>query len=95
MPNTAISSGKTSSWKSTKSDARYEYKISNNCLFLKFSSGAPRGSGVKGMTSDFAAMRVGSSSGRSSTRSVPYSSMSEPQPQATEKRGKSTIFNFS
>jgi hypothetical protein len=83
---TAISSGKTSSWKSTKSDARYTDKLSK-INFMKIYSGAPRGSGVKGMTSEFAAMRVGSNSGRSSSRSVPYSSMSETQPQATEKRG--------
>jgi hypothetical protein len=55
---------------------------------MKISTGAPRGSGVTGVTSEFAAMRVGSNSGRSSTRSVPYSSMSEVQPQATEKRGE-------
>lgn len=50
--------------------------------------GAPRGSGLKTMTSEFAAMRVASSSGRSSARSIPYSSMSETQPQVSEKRGK-------
>ncbi|CAF3792734.1 unnamed protein product [Rotaria magnacalcarata] len=53
----------------------------------KVMPGAPRGSGVVGMTSEFSAMRVTSSSGRSSSRSVPYSSMSEAQPQATDKRG--------
>ncbi|CAF4140900.1 unnamed protein product [Rotaria sp. Silwood2] len=53
----------------------------------KVMPGAPRGSGVKGITSEFATMRVGSSSGRSSSRSIPYSSMSEPQPQTTEKQG--------
>lgn len=50
-------------------------------------SGAPRGSGVQGLTSDFSSMRVSSSSGRSSSRSIPYSRMTESQPQATEKRG--------
>jgi hypothetical protein len=46
------------------------------------------------MQSEFAAMRVSSSSGRSSSRSVPYSSMSETQPQATEKRGKFYYYHF-
>jgi hypothetical protein len=56
--------------------------------WLRYNSGAPRGSGVTAMTSEFAAMRVGSSSGRSSSRSVPYSPMSETQPQVSDKRGK-------
>lgn len=59
-----------------------------------FFLGAPRGSGVKSMISEFAAMHVGSSSGRSTSRSVPYSSMSEPQPQVTEKRGKFILSNI-
>jgi hypothetical protein len=63
-------------------------------LLIKIYSGAPRGSGVNSMTSGFAAMRVGSSSGRSSARSVPYSSMSEAQPQATDKRGKRYFLSF-
>ncbi len=46
------------------------------------------------MASEFAAMRVSSNSGRSSSRSVPYSSMSETQPQATEKRGKFYYYHF-
>lgn len=50
--------------------------------------GAPRGSGVNSMTSDFAAMSVASSGARSSSRSAPYSRTSEAQPQATDKRGK-------
>ncbi|CAF1184445.1 unnamed protein product [Adineta steineri] len=53
----------------------------------KVMSGAPRGSGIQSMTSDFAAMRVGANSGRSSSRSVPYTELSEAQPQVTEKRG--------
>ncbi len=64
-------------------------------LLINIYSGAPRGSGVNSMTSGFAAMRVGSSSsGRSSARSVPYSSMSEAQPQATDKRGKRYLLSF-
>ncbi len=57
-------------------------------LVIKIDSGAPRGSGLNSMTSEFAGMRVGSSSGRSSARSVPYSSLPEAQPQAIDKRGK-------
>ena len=58
---------------------------------MKIDLGAPRGSGLNNMTSEFAAMRVGSSSGRSNARSVPNASMSEAQPQATDKRGKRSL----
>ena len=61
---------------------------------LNYRLGAPRGSGVKGMISDFAAMRVGSSSGRSSSRSIPYSNMSETQSQTTEKRGNIDYYEY-
>ena len=50
--------------------------------------GAPRGSGIKGITSELSAVRISSSSGRSSSRSIPYSNLSEVQPQAIEKQGK-------
>jgi hypothetical protein len=68
--------------------------INSQEIIIQISSGAPRGSGVKDMTSEFAGMRVTSSSGRSSSRSVPYSTMSETQPQATDKRGELTIVIF-
>ncbi len=47
------------------------------------------------MISDFAGMRVGPGSGRSSSRSVPHSSMSDTQPQVTDKRGKLIILFLS
>jgi len=47
------------------------------------------------MISEFAGMRVGPGSGRSTSRSVPYSSMSDAQPQVTDKRGKLIILFIS
>ncbi len=47
------------------------------------------------MISEFAGMRVGPGSGRSSSRSVPYSSTSDTQPQVTDKRGKLIILFLS
>ena len=66
-------------------------RLEQRSWLMKIDLGAPRGSGLNSMTSEFGAMRVGSSSGRSSARSVPNSSMAEAQPQAADKRGKRSL----
>ena len=62
-------------------------------IYRYISSGAPRGSGVQSMTSDFGAMSIASSGGaQSSSRSVFHSNVADVQLKPKDKRG--TISNL-
>ena len=48
---------------------------------------APRGIGIQALTSELSTVRINSSSGRSTTRSTPFSTTSEAPPSTREKQG--------
>ncbi|CAF1161007.1 unnamed protein product [Adineta ricciae] len=85
-----ISDARRSSLEETPSEEQSRTEKPRRGNPPKVMPGAPRGAGVQSVTTDFAAMHVGATrSGRSSSRSMPYSTVSENRSQIGEKRGES------